>query len=164
VVPEAVAATAPVDVDPLWFARMDGAIRSLRAAVTLAIVLALAAAGVAVWALIKANRANGNSASAQRVSSLNARLGALEHRVSGLNPAQAQAELAKRATTGDVNALRQELRKTQSDVAKISSGNSTSATRAITQVNQRIDGLAQQVAQLQSKGSSTSTTTTTTSH
>lgn len=147
-----------VEVDQLWFTRIDDAVRSLRAAVAVAVVLALAAGGIAVWALIKANSANDRSASVRRVAALNDRVAALEQRVNGLNPAPVQAELAKRATTGDVNALRQQLQKTQADVARLSS-TSTTTSGSITQVNQRVDRLAQQVAQLQSKQGSNSTTT-----
>jgi polyhydroxyalkanoate synthesis regulator phasin len=154
--PVGVAATAdprvapPVEVDPLWFTRIDDAVRSLRAAVVLAIVLALVAAGIAVWALVKANRANDRTASAQRVSALDSRLAALEQRVNGLSP----------ATTADVSSLRQQLSRTQASVAKLSA-NSTTTTTSVSQLSQRVDRLSQQVAQLQAKQGSNSTTTTT---
>ncbi len=152
-------AAVPAEVDPLWFARIDEAIRSLRTAGAVAVVVALAAAGIAAWALVKANDANRQSASAQRVSALDDRVSALESRLNGLDPAAVRSALAKAATSTDVNALRASLQKTQSDLAKATSTNAT----AITQANQRIDALSKQVTQLQSQQSSGTTTTTTSS-
>src|SRR5215218_8999130 len=82
--------------DRAWVAELQDQLRSLRTAVVLLGVLAVAALALAAWALLKGDdesAPSGNGASAARVSQLEDRVDSLETKVDN------------RATKGDVNDL-----------------------------------------------------------
>lgn len=145
----------PAEVaDTLWVQRLEDQVRSLKGLVALLGVLAAAALGVAVWALLSSEDDDGGrTASADRVARLDARVDQLEDDVAEVakqsDTTQLRDDLDQKASKADVDAL-------SGQVEELSSSLDASATdenaAAISELQGRVDSLAQQVEALSAGG------------
>jgi polyhydroxyalkanoate synthesis regulator phasin len=135
---------APVATDAtLLFTRLEDAISSLRTWLVLVGVLAVAALGLGLYAVL--NNDNGTTrgtASADRVARLNDRVDRLSRQVQQL-----------RSTSGGTSALSRRVDELSRQVAALRSqgaggSSSTDTTQALQDLNKRVDDLSRQVQQL----------------
>lgn len=154
VVREPVAA-AYQPADPLWFERIDDRLRSLSSFVAVLTVISLAALGLSIYALLK-DDGNSRGASRARVAALSDRVDRLESRSADSGTTSSLASRLD-STSQDVSRLSDEVGRLRSAVSKAGSGDS-SATTALTQLNTRVDKLAQDVADLSGRVDNTTTT------
>lgn len=146
--------------DPLALARFDDALRSLRTAVVLLGLLSVAALGVAVYALLKGQDADRNSASSGRVVRLDDRVDRLSQDLQRTRQStsgnadqsdvnQVQGRLSDKANATDVQRLERTVAKLQTQVTD--SKNNDDTTAALDQVDQRLDDISRQVQELRAK-------------
>jgi peptidoglycan hydrolase CwlO-like protein len=137
---------ATVGEDPLWREELLDRLASLRTAVALLGVLAVAALGVALWALLTTqDSGNGQGASSSRVSSLQDRVDALENKVDGAPSKSDLSDLRDREKSleDDVKQLGQQVDK-QGSAAD-------DQRQAIDQLNQNLQKLQQRVDDLEQR-------------
>jgi polyhydroxyalkanoate synthesis regulator phasin len=135
---------APVATDAtLLFTRLEDAISSLRTWLVLVGVLAVAALGVGLYAVLSNdNGTTRGAASADRVSRLNDRVDRLSRQVQQL-----------RSTSGGTSALSRRVDELSRQVAALrgqgaGGSSSTDTTQALQDLNKRVDDLSRQVQQL----------------
>jgi polyhydroxyalkanoate synthesis regulator phasin len=135
---------APVATDAtLLFTRLQDAISSLRTALVLVGVLAVAALGVALYAVLRNdNGTTRGAASADRVARLDDRVDRLSRQVQQLRSSSS----GTRALSRRVDELSRQLATLRSQGANGSS--STDTTQALRDLNKRVDDLSRQVQQL----------------
>ena len=135
---------APMTTDAtLLFTRLEDAISSLRTWLALVGVVAVAALGLALYAVLRNdNGTTRGTASADRVTRLNDRVDRLSREVQQLRSASgATSALSRR-----VDALSRQIAGLRSQGANGSSP--TDPTQAIQDLNKRVDDLSRQVQQL----------------
>lgn len=142
-----------VAADPLLLVRLEDAIHSLRTALMFVGVLAVAALGVALYAVLQEDSndsaSTGNAASDQRVSTLDDRVDRLSRQVQSARAA-ARSDDDTTALSDRIDALSRQVQSVRQ-----SAGNATAApdaTQAIGQLDQRIDELSQRVDALGQNG------------
>lgn len=154
---EATAATYDA-IDPAWLARIEDGLRSLRWSVALVAIIALAALGVSIYTLIDTND-DEQGASQGRVAALSDRVSRLEAESSDSADASTTDSLAGRlgqkADKEALQDLREEVSELKSDVDQAGADGADST--ALTQLNSRVDRLAQDVADLKSASDTTGT-------
>jgi polyhydroxyalkanoate synthesis regulator phasin len=135
---------APVATDAtLLFTRLEDAISSLRTWLVLVGVLAVAALGLGLYAVLRNdNGTTRGTASADSVAILNERVDRLSRQVQQLRSASSGTS----ALSQRVGALSRQIAALRSQDANGSS--STDTTRAIQDLNKRVDDLSRQVQQL----------------
>ena len=157
IVDERLPAEPLVAAEPLAIARFEDALRSLRTAVVLLGLLAVAALGVAIYALVKSQEADRGSAGSGRVASLDDRVDKLSRDLqrtrestsgsadaSDLN--QVRNRLSDKASSADVRDLERTVAKLQTQV-----DSSDDAGAALDQVDRRLDDLSREVRALQAE-------------
>ena len=157
IVDERLPAEPLVAAEPLAIARFEDALRSLRTAVVLLGLLAVAALGVAIYALVKSQEADRGSASSGRVATLDDRVDKLSRDpqrtrestrgtadASDLN--QVSNRLSDKASSADVRDLERTVAKLQTQV-----DSSDDAGAALDQVDRRLDDLSREVRALQAE-------------
>lgn len=161
---------APVDplayepIDPAWFARVDDRLRSLQTMMALVGLVAVAALGLSIYALIHDKPSN-DGASQQHVADIDSRVSRLEATAptSGTTNDLA-SQLSQKANVQDVQKLSGRVAGLQAAVGKNTTAVS-SATGSIGQLKGSVGQLTTQVNQLSQQvanGSPQATTTTTT--
>ena len=145
-------------VDPQWVARLEDQIRSLRTFMALLTLLSLAALGVGVYALIKAQDNEDQSASQTRVSRLDNRVDELESdlkRTSEENDVtRLEGRISGKADTTDVSQLRQQVTQLRTQIRTAGEGEAD-ATKAAEDLGDRVDALSRQVQDLRESGGTT---------
>jgi hypothetical protein len=152
---EVVAAPA---VDPAWPARLDDRLRSLRNLLALVSVLALAALGLAAWALLRDDDTEAGPSNS-RVARISDKLDRLEQRLGGASEesdtTQLQEGLTGKADAADLARLQREVRQLRASVAEAGDAGAAEAPaddgagEAVTALDTRVDELEQQVGELQ---------------
>ena len=139
-------------VDPRLTA-LDDRLRNLRGLLALVAVIALAALGLSIYDVVH-NSGDRRGASQGRVAALTDRVSRLEGKTSNSADTTTTSSLAGRigqkADKQDLQKLSDELTQLRSTVTKGTDGSSSNS--ALTQLNARVDRLAQQVATLQASG------------
>jgi polyhydroxyalkanoate synthesis regulator phasin len=140
----AVEPRAPMAADAtLLITRLEDAISSLRTWLVLVAVLAVAAVGLGLYAVLRNdNGTTRGSASADRVARLNDRVDRLSRQVRQLRSASSGTSALSRR----VDALSRQIAALRSQGANGSSP--TDPTQAIQDLNKRVDDLSRQVQQL----------------
>lgn len=138
-------------VDPQWVARLEDQIRSLRTFMALLTLLSLAALGTGVYALIKAQENEDQSASQERVSRIDNRVDELEadlKRTSEENDvSRLEGRIAGKADASDLRQLRQSITQLRTQVRTVGEGDADSA-KAVDAIGDRVDALSRQVQEL----------------
>ena len=136
-------------VDAAWLARLEDRVRSLSSLLALVAVLAIAALGLSIYDLIH-NGGDRRGASQQRVARLSDRVSRLEGKSSTAADSSTTTSLATRL---DSKASAQDVQKLSDQVAQLrtAAGSGSADAAALTQLNTRVDKLAQQVADLSSQ-------------
>ncbi len=153
-------AAGPVGVDPDWAIGAEDRLRTLQGLLALASILALAALGVAIWALVDDDDSARQGASQGRVAALTERVERLEARPD--RPAEPSA--AGQVSAADLDALEDDVAELKSQVAKgggegDQSGDGAPAN-SVSALSTRVDELTSQVDALRSQGPSDGTGTT----
>ncbi len=155
-------AAGPVGVDPDWADRTEDRLRSLQGLLALASVLALAALGVGIWALVDddGDDSSREGASRARVVALSDRVERLESRADRPAP----ASTAGQASEADLDALEDDVAALKSQVAAGGDGGGESGDAATEQsvsaLATRVDELAGQVDELRMQPPADGTATT----
>lgn len=134
-----------------WAAGLDDQLRSLKGLVAMLGVLAAAALGVALYALLSEDDADGGTGG-ERVSQLDDRVGALEDRAES-SPEEADVkglrqDLDDKADQSDVEGLGEQVDELRSAV-EASSGEDAASAEDLTALSERVDELAADVEELQ---------------
>ena len=127
--------------DPVREEMLHDSLRSLRTALVLVGVLAVAALGVAVYALIQANDAKDTSNGSNDQAASAARVSALDDRVD-----QLRADVYDKASKSSVSQLRSDVDQLQQDVSK---AKTQDPTQEIDQLKQDVDDLNKRVDDLE---------------
>jgi peptidoglycan hydrolase CwlO-like protein len=129
----------------LWREEVHDNLRSLRTAVAMLGVLAVIAAGLAVWALVTANQDEGGGSTGASP----ARVSALEDKVDEL-----ESELERVPSSDDLTQVRDSVKELQRQVQN--QGDSIDATQQATKdLRKDVDDLAQRVDDLEQQGQPT---------
>jgi outer membrane murein-binding lipoprotein Lpp len=138
-------------VDPQWVARLEDQIRSLRTFMALLTLLSLAALGVGVYALIKAQDNQDQSASQSRVARLDNRVDQVEsdlkRKSEETDVSRLEGRLSSKADDSKVSQLQQSVTQLRTQL-KSAGENKTDATKAVTDLGSRVDTLSRQVQEL----------------
>ena len=142
-------------VDPQWVARLEDQIRSLRTFMALLTLLSLAALGIGIYALIKAQETDDQSASQTRVSRIDERVDKVEsdlRRTSEENDvSRLEGRISGKADATDVTQLRQQVTQLRTQLRNTGEGNDA-ATKAADDLGDRVDALSRQVQDLRDSG------------
>lgn len=140
---------------PLWPERVEDQIRNLKQLCAALGVLALLAAGLAVWALVADDEGEGEggTVSQSRVARLDDRVDDLEKQVRDSSDESQTQELQKdldaKADKEDLDTLQSEVQDLRQAVDDADSGDG--AQQAVDQLGQRVDQLEQDVEELQNQ-------------
>jgi uncharacterized protein YceH (UPF0502 family) len=151
--PHAREGAAPEAADAVWVARLEGQVRSLKGIVALLGVLALAAIGVAVWALLSAEYDGASAAGAGRVARLDDRVDQLENEVDDVAKATDTGDftqqLAGKADQADLQAVSDQVDEL---AAAVDASGSDDVAAQLAELQARVDALAQQLEALSAGG------------
>jgi polyhydroxyalkanoate synthesis regulator phasin len=138
---------------PAWPERVEDQIRNLKQLCAALGVLALLAAGLAVWALLADDEGEGGTVSQSRVARLDDRVDDLEKQVRNSSDESQTEELQKdldaKADKEDLDTLQSEVEDLRQAVDDADSGDG--AQQAVDQLGQRVDQLEQDVEDLQNQ-------------
>ena len=143
----------------LTLARFDDAIRSLRSGLALVGLVAIAALGVSIYALLRHDRDPVRYIGSQRGLATQADVSRLAGRVNHLDATLA----ALRSSAGGTSSLSARVATLERTVRQLAARpTGTNSTQAVAQLSSRVDKLASEVSQLQSNQTTTQTQTQTT--
>ncbi len=138
-------------VDPLWVARLEDQIRSLRTFLALLTLLSLGALGVGIYALLKAKDNEDQSASQSRVARIDDRVNRLESDVKRkgeeTDVSRLEGRLSSKADASKVSQLDQRVTQLRTQV-QAAGQSKTDATKSVTDLSDRVDTLSRQVQDL----------------
>lgn len=147
-------------MDPALLFPLEDAIRSLRGALAVVGLVAVAALGLSIYLLVRdsdGRRSRGTQVSQAEVSSLNDRVNRLADKVNSVRAASTGAAASASASLGSrVDALGRTVKQLAARPQP------ADPTQALAKLSSRLDRLAGQVTALQSSQSQTQTETTTT--